>query len=174
MPSKLASLARSNRGAFDKKGILRQRAAGNLNSVARLAALSSTPPTPPTSPAAVVLLDDASSQATAHKVTESHISESNGAKAFTDPRPDHLLAQESSFANCLFRFHVAPQNAAHLLLGMYTNAHSLAAANDMQSKNAFSTPSPDDVVQRARRPNKGSPFHFIVLIIRNLYDKSRY
>jgi hypothetical protein len=138
-----------------------------LNSVSRLAALSSASSTQSKSiaPAATIVPDTNQINLSVPETTESRISESDSARASTDPPPDHLLAQASSTAKCLFHFRVVPQNATHSLLGTYTNAYSLAAVNEMQSKNAFSTPSPDDIVHLAQRPNKGAKLNSPVLIV---------
>ena len=159
-PSKLANLARSSRGAFDKKGSRQQNeATKRFDSVSRLAALSSgiasqtlsnTPPTiPRVEPVSIPSKVD----------LQPNVLEPANVQAFTDPLADHLLAQPSPFANSLFHFWVTPQDVANSLLRLYANPYLLTVSNEDQLQKAFSTKSPDDIVQNARLHNKGIHLH---------------
>jgi hypothetical protein len=72
------------------------------------------------------------------------------------PSSDRLLAEPSLLANSLFQFWVVPREAANSLLRIYANHFLVAAGSNAQLNSAFSSASPDDVVQNAQRQSKGS------------------
>jgi len=155
-PSKLAALARSSRGAFEKKlDANRVSAAGvNLESVVRLSSLSSRPPPPEVpvlaqtsskDPTDSTKVDELSLEAKSLRQSESSI----------DPCSDNLLAPPSFFALSLFCSYVVPRGAAESLLKIYTNPLLLTGTGEAQLKKAFSTASPDDVTENALLRNKG-------------------
>jgi hypothetical protein len=156
-PSKLASLAKSTRGAFEKKEIQQKAPSSSLGSVARLSSLSSNarpkndsaslPPaqTPLQEPSSTVVTDGSG-----------HVDHHpRSVEPSTDPRADDLLAQPSTLAKSLCHISVIPHSSARLLLKIHANTSLLTAGSEGQLKNAFAAPSPDDIVQNAQRRVKG-------------------
>ena len=155
--SKLAKLAQSNRGAFERKGIQRQKQdLGGFESVSRLASLSSSArPQSKLSALPSTETPSAPEPTTQPGITDATTSliESEDVKASTDLRADHLLAEPSTLANSLFHLWVAPSIAADSLLRIYADPYLLTVSDPSQLQKAFSTASPDDVVRNAQ--NKG-------------------
>jgi len=152
--SKLAKLAHSSRGAFERRGIQRQNQdLGSFESVSRLASLSSStrPQSQLSAPSRTETpsVPEATVQPNIIDATTSLI-ESEAVKASTDLCADHLLAEPSTLANSLFRLRVAPKNAADSLLRMYADPYLLIVSDQSQLQKAFSTASPDDVVRSAQ------------------------
>jgi hypothetical protein len=154
--SKLAKLAQSSRGAFEKKAILRQKQdSSSFESVSRLAALSlgSRPPNPSTAVKSETIPEARSQPSAADSIPRVE-DESEDLKASTDLRADHLLAEPSMLADSLFRLWIVPKNAADSLSRIYADPYLLTVSDQSQLQNAFSTSSPDDVVQRAQLRGK--------------------
>jgi len=158
--SKLASLAKSNRGSSDKKGIQHKWPSSTLDSVARLSSLSSAPRVSPrsSSSTSVALPQQDASSIALEKQSECN-TEHQAVEATVDHRADHLLARPSILAGSLFHFWEIPQNAASLLRRIYANTSLLTVVGNSQPKNAFEAPSPDDIVQNAQQRNKGTVTH---------------
>lgn len=78
-----------------------------------------------------------------------------------EPPPDpsfyHLLAQPSILAKSLFHSWILPNHAANSLTGINTDPFMLIVTKESRLSDAFSTPSPDDVVQNAQMRSKGKP-----------------
>jgi hypothetical protein len=85
------------------------------------------------------------------------VHESTDVKAFTDPHADDLLAQPSPLADSLFHLWAMPQDVANSLLKIYTNPYLLTVSNEAQLQEAFSTASPDDIVQNTQLRGKINP-----------------
>ena len=157
-PSKLASLARSNRGAFGKRSSQQQKqGSGKLDSVLRLATLGSSSRTqelvpPDSTTPAIVQVEPITSQLNEEP---RHILESK-VEASTDPPVTQLWAQPSVLANSLFTLWVMPRDVANSLVRIYANPYLLTVSNEAHLKTAFSNPSPDDIVQNARLRSKGA------------------
>ena len=155
-PSKLASLARSSKGAFDKRSSRQQYDhSSRLASISRLAAFNSgskseQPPTPPPNFPQSERPSDSSTED-----ARSDVPNPIDVNRLTDPHADHLLAQPSTLANSLFQLWVVPQDVANSLLRIYANPYLLTVSNEAQLQKAFSTASPDDVVRNAQLPRKG-------------------
>ena len=163
--SKLAKLAQSSRGTFERKGILRQKNDLNsLDSVSRLASLNSTnrnrilPSEPDTETPYVA---ERTSQVSAAEPSTSPI-EFKDIQASTDLRADHLLAEPSTLANSLFHLWVAPKTAADSLLRIYADLYPLTVSDQSQVQKAFSGASPDDVVRSAQ--SKGGLRGYVILL----------
>ena len=158
--SKLASLAKSNRGASDKNGVQQKGLSYALDSVARLSSLSSKPRPNLSSSSSVAGVPEQEAASFIVDERPGRLDQPpNVVEAPTDHCADHLLAHPSTLADSLFHFWVVPQNTASLLLKIYANTSLLIVGGDAQSKDAFSTPSPDDVVQNAHQRNKGRVTH---------------
>lgn len=155
-PSKLASLARSSKGAFDKRSPRQQYDhSSRLASVSRLAALNSgSKSEQPLTPTPYVPQSGRPSDSS-NDDTNADVPDSINVNALTDPHADHLLAQPSILANCLFQLWVVPQDVTNSLLRIYANPYLLTVSNETQLQKAFSTASPDDIVRNARLPSKG-------------------
>ena len=158
-PSKLANLARSSRGAFEKKGLsLQKEPTLKFESVARLASLSAASRLPQ-SPADRVVVPENRLEVSPIRETrfpDAPISEHEPTEASTDPAPGRLLERPSLFANSLCHLWVVPQDAADILLRIHANPYVLTVSNESQLQKAFSTASPDDVVRNAQRRPKGA------------------
>jgi hypothetical protein len=158
-PSKLASLAQSSRGAFGKRVSQQQiNIPSKLDSVSRLAALSSgasSKKVPAIPPKSVTNRNE-------HVVTPSgngsqnNVMESDDVKPSTDPCADHLLGYPSVVANSLFHLWVVPQGVADSLLRIHANPYLLIVPNETSIQTAFSSASPDDVIQATQKRAKGS------------------
>ena len=153
--SKLAKLAQSSKGAFERKGIHRQKQdPGTFESVSRLSSLSlsSRPQLQRTKPPLVKDIVPA----TEPKVEASpsdpmhHPIESENRNASTDLRAADLLADPSTLADSLFRIWVAPENTPDSLLRIYADPYLLTVSDQAQLQKAFSSASPDDVVRSAQ------------------------
>lgn len=149
--SKLSNLARSSRGAFDKRvSKLLANSSNRLDSVSRLASLNtgSRSQHSPVAEAIVPETKPISNPVVAN--LQSNLLESTDVKAFTDPSADHLIAQPSLFADSLFHLWGVPQDVANSLLRIYANPYLLTVTNEAQLRKAFSTSSPDDIVRNAQ------------------------
>lgn len=169
-PSKLANLAKSSRGAFEKRS---PRKDIKLDSVSRLATLSSRgqksldvalAPSPPSEVESVALEKIESSAPETLKETT--------VKVTTGPSVDHLLTPPSFLADSLFQVWVKPKDVADPLMRIYADIYFLTVSNASQLQTAFSAPSPDDIVLKAQQQSKSSS-----RVIRNndrrTYDSAR-
>lgn len=149
--SKLANLARSSRGAFDKRGSkLHANSSTRLDSVSRLASLNSGSRSQRSPVAEVTVPETRPISSLVIVNPQSDALESTNVKAFTDPSADHLIAQPSLFADSLFHLWGVPQDVANSLLRIYANPYLLTVTNEAQLRKAFSTSSPDDIVRNAQ------------------------
>jgi hypothetical protein len=155
--SKLANLARSSRGAFERKGIIYHKANhDNMDAVSRLAALNSASQAQqpvPSSPSS----DLPRRESLSRRSDSAPLNEAQKPKhvdVSTDPHCDHLLAHPSILAKSLFQLWAVPRDMNALLHGMYANFFFLTVSNESQVKDAFSTASPDDIVLDAQSHKK--------------------
>lgn len=150
-PSKLANLARSSRGVFDKTAST-SAPSTRLGSVSRLATLASrsqtvTPiPSPPPRPASLPPT----------QVDTSALKESPPKQPPLDPIPSHLLSTPSLLADSLYYLSLIPRQAAASILNIQANPYLLIGATKAQVQTAFANPSPDDIVQKAQSQSKGT------------------
>jgi len=155
-PSKLATLARSSRGAFEKKIDANRDSAAtvNLESVARLSSLSSRRP-----PVGAPVLSQPPSKDPTDSIKVQEFSQEatslGKSQSSTDLCSDNLFALPSCFATSLFYSYIMPRGVAESLLKIYTNPFLLTGTDEAQLKRAFATASPDDVTQNALLRNKG-------------------
>lgn len=153
--SKLAKLAQSSRGAFERKGIERQKQdIGPFESVSRLASLtsSSRPQIRPIAPPPNNKMASPTGCTTETSAPEppSSLVDTEDVKASTDLRAAHLLAEPSTLADSLFRLWVAQKNAPDSLLRICADPYLLTVSDQSHLQKAFSTASPDDIVRSAQ------------------------
>lgn len=153
--SKLAKLAQSSRGAFERKGTQRQKQdIGAFQSVSRLASLtsSSRPQIQPTIPLPDNKMDsptDPTTETSAPDLPNSLV-DTEDVKASSDLRAAHLLAEPSTLAGSLFRLWVAQKIAPDSRLKIYADPYLLTVSDQSQLQKAFSTASPDDIVRSSQ------------------------
>jgi hypothetical protein len=148
-PSKLASLARSSRGAFDKSASTPSPST-RLGSVSRLAALSSrsqsVTPVPSPSPRPPSPLRP--------QLDDPVLPEASPKQTAPDPIPTHLLSTPSLLADSLYYLSLIPRQATASLCNLQANPYLLIGSTKAQVQKAFSNPSPDDIVQKAQSKTK--------------------
>ena len=150
--SKLATLARSSKGAFDKRQ--QYHPSSRVASISRLAALNSGSKSESSTPPPKVTQSERSSDSS-REDAPTYISDSIDINVLTDPHADHLLAQPSILANSLFQLWVMPRDVANSILRIYANLYLLTVSDKSQLQKAFSSSSPDDIVRNAQLPRKG-------------------
>jgi len=153
--SKLAKLAQSSKGAFERKGIQRKKQdIGTFESISRLASLTSSscphilPAAPPPTNKMASGADPVAE--TSDLDPPNSLIDSEDVKAPTDLRAAHLLAEPSTLADSLFRLWVAEKNAPDSPLRIYADPYLLTVSDQSQLQKAFSTASPDDIVRSAQ------------------------
>lgn len=155
-PSKLANLAQSSRGAFGKRISQQIKVPSKLDSVTRLAALSSgaRSKVPGPMPKSIISRNELTTMPSDDSV-QVNVMESDDVKPSTDPCADHLLGHPSVVANSLFHLWVVPKGMADSLLRIHANPYLLIVSNEASIQKAFTSASPDDIVQAAQNRPKG-------------------
>jgi len=149
--SKLANLARSSRGAFDKSAST--SASTRLSSMSRLATLTSKSQTRPTLP---ISNRRPSSPPLIPQTDSPALLESTPKQSAPDPIPFHLLSPPSLLADCLYCLSLVPRDAATSAVNIQANPYLLIGSTKAQVRKAFANPSPDDIVQKAQSQSKST------------------